>query len=251
MHDHEHGERRDQAAVRLGMELSGLRDEPILSGSPLARIDEMDHCKKADHAESATRIGPTNNAEISARICTPSSPDVAESPQGMLLLGSPAFTSISRSAYPSTRQQEEQRRQALEDKRALDEAEYKMLQVRDHALATIGTRDGGSVQDLEDAERLLKAIRHHQDILARTDAASTVSLRSFPLSAAGSPQLSPTGKPVATPKDLLLHQSKPPLAVMPSANPASSVCQQVAYDTETWDQIEPWRRKGKGKQRAT
>lgn len=251
MHDHERGARRGPAVQRLGSEFSDLGDEPILSGSPLARIDEMDHYKKHDHIESATRIGPTNTAELSSRMHTPSFPDVAESPQGALLLGSPAFTSISRSGYHSIRQQTERRRQALEDKQALDEAEYKMLQVRDHALATIGTHGGGTAQDVEEAQRLLKAIRHHQEILAWTDAASTVSLRSFPRSAAGSPQVSPTGKPVATPKGLLLHQSKSPPAVVPSANPGSSACRQADCDTETWDQIEPWRRRDKGKQRAT
>ncbi|KAI7216234.1 hypothetical protein KC333_g4950 [Hortaea werneckii] len=211
----------------------------------------MDHCKKNDHAESATRIGPTNVAEVSARSHTLASPDVAQSPQGTLLLGSPAFTSTSRSAYQTICQREEQRRQALQDKQALDEAEYKMLQVRDHALATIGTRGGGTVQDVEEAERLLKAIRHHQEILSWTDAASTVSLRSFPLSGGGSSQVSPAEKPVATPKDLLLRQSNFPRAVTQSAVTASSQPQQAGCDIESGDQIKPWRSKGKGKQRAT
>lgn len=209
----------------------------------------MDQYKKNDRAESAISIDPTNAAESSARIQPPSFPDVAESPQGTLLLGSPAFTSLSRQ---NIRQQTEQRRQALEDKQALDEAEYKMLQVRDHALATIGTRGGGTVQDVEEAERLLQAIRHHQEILARTDAASTVSLPSFPLSAAGSLQVSLAGKPVATPRALLLRQSSPLPAVMPSYNRGSSARHQADRDTEGTDQIELWkRRRDKGKQRAT
>ncbi|KAI7343124.1 hypothetical protein KC354_g15839 [Hortaea werneckii] len=205
-------------------------------------------------------MGPTSTAELSARVCIPSSPDVAESPQGTLLLGSPAFISTSRSGYQSTCRREEQRRRALEDKQALDEAEdkqaldeaeYKMVQVRDHALATIGTRGGGTVQDVEEAERLLKAIRHHQEMLAWTEAASPVSLRSFPLSGAGSSQVSPAEKPVATPKDLLLRQSKFPRAVTQGAVTGSSARQQADCNIESGDQIEPWRRKGKGKQRAT
>lgn len=211
----------------------------------------MEHCKKNDHAESATRMGPTNAHEPSARVRIPSSPDVADSPQGTLLLGSPAFISTSRSGYRSICRREEQRRRALEDRQALDEAEYKMLQVRDHALATVGTRGGGTVQDVEEAERLLKAIRHHQEILAWTEAASTVSLRSFPLSGAGSSQVSPAEKPVATPKDLLLRQSNFPRAVTQGAATGSSARQQADCDTESGDQIEPWRRRGKGKQRAT
>ncbi|KAI6825958.1 hypothetical protein KC332_g4097 [Hortaea werneckii] len=216
---------------------------------PLARIDEMDQYKKNDYTEGAIGIGPINTAEFSARIQPPSSPDAAESPQGTLLLGSPAFTSLSRCAYQTIRRQTEQRRQTLEDKQALGEAEYKMLQVRDHALATIGTRGGGTVQDVEEAERLLQAIRHHQGILARTDAASTVSLRSFPLPVLGSPQVSP--KPIATPRALLLRQSSPSPAVMPSGNTGSLAFHQADDDIEGRDQIEPWRSRGKGKQRAT
>ncbi|GAB1732014.1 hypothetical protein NU195Hw_Modified_365t1 [Hortaea werneckii] len=208
----------------------------------------MDQYKKNDHAESAIGIDPINTAEFPARIQPPSFPDVAESPQATLLLGSPAFTSLPRQ---NIRQQTEQRRQTLEDKQALDEAEYKMLQVRDHALATIGTRGGGTVQDVEEAERLLQAIRHHQEILERTHAASTVSLRSFPLSAAGSPHVSPVGKPFATPQALLLRQSSPLPAVMPSDNRGSSACHQADRDTEGSDQIKAWRRRDKGKQRAT
>ncbi|KAI6840342.1 hypothetical protein KC340_g2767 [Hortaea werneckii] len=196
-------------------------------------------------------MGPTYTHEPSARVRIPSSPDVAESPQGTLLLGSPAFISTSRSGYQSICQREEQRRTALEDKRALDEAEYKMVQVRDHALATIGTRGGGTVQDVEEAERLLKAIRHHQEMLAWTEAASPVSLRSFPLSGAGSSQISPAEKPVATPKDLLLRQSNFPRAVTQGAVTGPSARQQADCNIESGDQIEPWRRKGKGKQRAT
>ncbi|KAI6801244.1 hypothetical protein KC363_g3476 [Hortaea werneckii] len=211
----------------------------------------MEQYKGNDHAESATGMDPMDTAEFFARIQRPSSPYVTESPQGTLLLGSPAFTSRPRSAYQTIHQQTEQRRQALEDQQALDEAEYKMLQVRDHALATIGTRGGGTVQDVEEAERLLKGIRHHQEILARTDAANTVSLGSFPLSAAGSPQMSLAGKPIATPKALLLRQSSPPSAVMPSANTGSLACHQADRDAERWDQIEAWKGKGKGKQRAT